>query len=207
MVLNHQSATQIYSLTLSLICPLISNNCCLRDSSSRCGSVNASSEFLRFKFWISILYSFRNNCCLRDSSSRCELFSQCVFWISSLQILDLTLIPFRQPFCDIDLQHWSQNLLFLLCVATVSRLHHQWETWGFKHWVNTELACVLVHGFREVGGILVRIENFLGIWLGRVAKLRDACAEWRMSSCKTFKVFSEISFIRIEPFRVCETLQ
>ena len=28
---------------------------------------------------------------------------------------------------------------------------------GFKHCANTELTCVLVHGFREVGEIVVRI--------------------------------------------------
>ena len=71
---------------------------------------------------------------------------------------------------------------------------------GFKHCGDTEVSGVLVRGFREVGEIVVRIvdehrviihrsdlvELFglitcVCIWLDPVAKLRDACAELRVS--------------------------
>ena len=64
---------------------------------------------------------------------------------------------------------------------------------GFKHCGNTELSNVLVRGVWEVGGVVVRIVDerrviihgshttWVCIWLGQEAKLRDACADWRMS--------------------------
>ena len=56
-----------------------------------------------------------------------------------------------------------------LCLATGSRLHALFAFYlrskvilrnvhrGFKHCENTELASVLVRGFREVGDVVVRI--------------------------------------------------
>ena len=71
---------------------------------------------------------------------------------------------------------------------------------GFKHCGNTELSSVLARGFREVGEIVVRVVDEhrviihgiilvkLGglitcvcIWLGQLAKLRDASAALRVS--------------------------
>ena len=85
---SSQSSTQMYSFTLSLLW-LASNYCCLSDSSSRCDSNNAYSEFLRFKFWTSMLYSLKIQFSLNWiftnkslSSSSLKMFSE----ISSIRI-------------------------------------------------------------------------------------------------------------------------
>ena len=116
------------------------NNCRLWDSSYRCGSNNECSELLRFKFWLSMMYSFRK-------FSLNWIFPKKSLLSSSFQVsseISNSRVEFSETlenriFCDSSdshkyrsvnlsltstLHHWSQNLLFLLflSLATDSRL-------------------------------------------------------------------------------------
>ena len=105
-----------------------------------------------------------------------------IFWDSSKQdflwLFRLTLIPFRWSFFDIDYATLitKPSLSFFLSLSLSSNRfpdacllcflfegqNHQWETCktrGFKHCGNTELASVLVRGFREIGDTVVLIDD------------------------------------------------
>ena len=126
--------THSLSLTLSMLW-LASNNLCLWESSSRCDSNNAYSEFLRSIFWISMLHSVEYNFLWIEISpriacwalpSRCPRRShpseQNFLWVWR----EWLLILFRRPFFDIDSAALitKPSLSFLsLGQVTVSRLH------------------------------------------------------------------------------------
>ena len=137
-----------------------SNNCSLWDPSSRCDSVNAYSELLRSEFWISMLHSFRYNLLWIEFSAiiacralrwRCRI----EFSVSRLRMTPNTVLL-------IFLWHrfWSNDH------KTFSFFYVSLSSNGFpiacflcflSHCGNTDLAGVLVRGFREVGEIVVRI--------------------------------------------------
>ena len=131
-----------------------SNNCSLRDSSSRYDSNNAYYEFLRAHFWISMLHSVESlNWILVGRESLLTLFHRLFIDIDSTTLItepslsSLSLSCNGFPFACFSL------LLFWRAKLPMRNVRSR----GFKHCGNNELSSVLVHGFREVGEIVVRI--------------------------------------------------
>ena len=110
-----QFTTQVYCLTLSLICPIdCFSNCRLWDSSSRRDSINACSEFLRSKFWISRSYS------VKKISLGAEIFSKNSVLSSSLVFSDISFI--RRGF-SVTLKRLTPNT-----VPSTFPCHRLWNT-------------------------------------------------------------------------------